>query len=99
MKNTVSLYDFREAFRQYDRQNTFSYEGYQALFDELEQYEEDCNQEIELDIVALCCEYTEYKNLKELQGNYWDIKSMEDLRDHTIVIEIPDTDRFIIQNY
>lgn len=59
MKTTVSIYDFREAFLSADRKENFSYEGLEVLFDYLEQYEEDCGQEIELDVIGLCCEYAE----------------------------------------
>ncbi len=31
--------------------------------------------------------------------NYQDIKNLDDLRDHTTVIEIPNTERLIIQAY
>lgn len=72
--------------------------GKRALFDYLEAYEEDTGDEVEFDVIALCCEYTEYENLKELQEDYTDIKSIEDLEDHTTVIKIDD-DRFIIQDY
>lgn len=59
MKTTVSLYDFRDAFRQYDRANNFSYDGFRVLFECLEEYEEACGVEVELDVIALCCEYNE----------------------------------------
>lgn len=59
MKTTVSRYDFERAFADYNRQDQFTYEGLGLLFDYLEQYEEETGQEIELDVVALCCEYSE----------------------------------------
>ena len=59
MKTTVSLYDFREAFRSMGRAEQFSYEGLEVLFDYLEQYEADTGEELELDVVALCCDYYE----------------------------------------
>ena len=99
MKQSVDLHQFRDAFRDYDRQDTFSYEGYEALFDWIEGYDECSDIDTELDVIALCCDFTEYEDLEELQGNYNDIESMDDLQDNTIVIPIPDTDRFIIQNY
>lgn len=58
MKTTVSLYDFRREFEQC-RPNNFSYEGLNALFDYLEDYEEQTGEEIELDVIALCCDYAE----------------------------------------
>lgn len=59
MKTTLTFSGFRDAFRAYDRMDNFSYEGAQALFEYLEQYEEDTGEELELDVIALCCEYTE----------------------------------------
>ena len=49
--------------------------------------------EIELNFLG------KYENLKKVQENYTDIKDLEDLRNHTTVIEIPDTERLIIQAY
>ena len=99
MKQTVGLYDFRRAFQDYGRYKHFSYEGYEALFDWLEEYDECSDTETELDVIALCCDYTEYENLEELQDNYNDIKSMDDLQDNTIVIYVGNDDGFIIQNF
>jgi hypothetical protein len=59
MKTTVSRYDFERAFVDADRKENFSYEGLNALFDYLEDYEEQTGEEIELDVIALCCDYCE----------------------------------------
>ena len=96
MKTTVNIYQFRNEFEQ-TRPNNFSYDGLTALFDYLEEYEESCNTEVELDVIALCCEFTEYVDLAEIQQNYTDIESMEDLNDHTMVIEFDGG--IIIQNF
>ena len=95
MKDTVTEYTFTDTMIKHG----FSYEGTKALFDHLEQYEQDCDHELEFDPIAFRCEYDEYESLKEVQCNYWDIKDIDDLRDHTIVIEIPNTERLIIQAY
>jgi len=58
MKTTVSLYDFRDAFQRI-RPTNFTYEGLEALFDYLEQYEQDCGQELELDVISICCDFSE----------------------------------------
>lgn len=79
--------------------NNFSYEGKRALFDYLEQYEESTDEKIELDPIALCCEYTEYENMEELKKQYPDIETLEELSDHTTVIEIEGTEHFIIQDF
>ena len=60
--------------------------------------EEQTETPIELDIIALCCEYCEYEDLEELQQNYSDIESMEDLENHTSVIKFG-TSRLVIQTY
>lgn len=67
MKTTVSVYDFRDSFRRCGRENQFSYEGLEVLFNYLEKYEEGTGEEIELDVIALCCEYAEstYEELAE----------------------------------
>ena len=100
MKSTINLYDFRRGFETMDRKDQFSYEGLEALFEYLEQFEDDTGQEVEFDVIGLCCEYTEYENLKELQEAYSDeYKTLEYLEDTTQVIRIPDTERFIILNF
>lgn len=83
MYTDVNFNDFRDAFRRFDRLDNFTYEGARALFDYLEQYEEDTGERIELDVIALCCEYNEYENLEEFQrdygaDNYPDMASIED---------------------
>ncbi len=65
MKQTINVNDFRDAFTEYGRNDNFSYDGLRALFDYLEDYEEDTGEEMELDVVALCCDFTEYKNALE----------------------------------
>lgn len=58
MKKTVSVYDFRDAFQQI-RPNNFSYEGLSILFDYLEELEDDIGEQIELDVIAICCDFAE----------------------------------------
>jgi hypothetical protein len=58
MKSTVSSYDFHRAFER-ARPDNFSYEGLNVLFDYLESLEDDTGEEIELDVIALCCDYSE----------------------------------------
>ena len=87
MKTNVTFCGFCDAFRDMNRNENFTYEGKKALFEYLEQYEEDCNTEVELDVIALCCEYSEYTNIEEVKENYNDITDIEELRDNTAVIE------------
>ena len=56
--------------------NNFTYEGKRALFDYLEQLSQDTGENIELDTVAICCEYTEYSDLIECAGEFFAFEGM-----------------------
>jgi hypothetical protein len=84
MKQTLTNCDFHDAFIACNRESNFSYEGREHLFKWLEQYEEDTGTEIELDVIALCCEYNE-EALEDTLDNY-NLKSLSELEDNTMVI-------------
>lgn len=65
MYQKISFSQFCDAFRDMGRSHNFSYEGRRAIFDYLEDLEESCEQEIELDVIAICCEFSEYKSARE----------------------------------
>jgi hypothetical protein len=58
MKQTIGFSEFQDAFTNLRPQN-FSLQGLGALWDYFEQYEEDTGQEVELDVIAICCDYSE----------------------------------------
>ncbi len=93
--------DFIDAMTQtYDNTN-FTYEGKQALYEYLTQLAEDTGMPVELDTIALCCEYTEYQDWEDFHAQYPDIKDFEDLNNYTTVIEVDNAMKsgFIIQNF
>jgi len=59
MFTRINVYQFRDEFTLVNRKDQFSYEGLGILFDYLEQVEDDTGEPIELDVIALCCDYTE----------------------------------------
>jgi|SRR4028118_607447 hypothetical protein len=59
MKVTVTERMFRDAFIDYNRKDHFSPEGSKLLFDYLESLKEDTGNEIELNVIAICCDYRE----------------------------------------
>ena len=65
MKQTVNSSDFVDAFRTHNRMDQFSYEGLKALFEYLEQYEEDTGEETELDVIAICYDFSEHSTALE----------------------------------
>ena len=78
MKTTVSAHDFLEAFRK-QRPEQFSRAALLALFDYLEEVERESASELELDVVAICCDYTEYATAVEAAVAYgWEEPAQSD---------------------
>ena len=98
MKQSVNIYDFERAFKRCEREN-FSYDGLKALFEYLEEFEDGTGEEVELDVIALCCEYAEYDSLNEYNDDYGtEYDEIDAIQDDTMLIKIDD-ERFIIQQY
>ena len=102
MKQSVNDCDFIDAFRNYfggQYKTNFSYEGLKALFEWFEEYENDTGEEMELDVIAICCDFTEYESLKEYNEDYdKEYEEIDEIADDTTLIKIDD-ERFIIQQY
>tara|TARA_R110000772_G_scaffold171124_1_gene283124 strand:- start:45 stop:347 length:303 start_codon:yes stop_codon:yes gene_type:complete len=86
---TTDVHDFRQAFIDYNRGDQFTPSALTALFEWLEEFAEDTGTPYELDVIALCCEFTEYSDLAEIQANYsgTELDTIDDLQDQTFVIE------------
>ena len=87
MYKNVGMCDFMYEFRGTQYQNNIRYEGLQALFEYIEEYEEVEGHEIELDIVAIACDWTEYEDINEIK-KYYNVESIEELEEQTVVIEV-----------
>lgn len=85
---TVNEYTFINEFKSYGRED-FTHDALVALYEYLEDYSSDTCEPIELDVIALCCDFTEYENFEEIQKAYSSTKleTIEDLWDNTQVIE------------
>ena len=61
MIKTISLGNFRDAFNHAGRKEQFSYKGLESLFN----YLEERDGSYDLDVIALCCTYSEgeYKSI------------------------------------
>jgi len=86
MKKTISENGFVREFENMNRADQFSDYGLRQIFNHLEQLEDETGDEIELDVIAICCELTEYESLEELQNDYSDIEDEDDLYGSTAVI-------------
>lgn len=104
MKQSINEYDFIKAFEEC-RPDNFSRDGLIALYAYLEEYEDDTGEEIELDVIALCCDFTEYDSLEEFQADYGrgfsdiDKRFKYSIEDTTTMIPIEGTNSFIIQQF
>lgn len=70
MKTTVTSYQFVESFRACGRESQFSRAALFALFEYLEEYENSTGEEIELDPIAICCEWAEYSCALKAANDY-----------------------------
>jgi len=85
-----------------DRGNQFSYEALNMLFNYFEEFDED----MELDVIAICCEYSESSVEQIIRDYSIDCDGVEDdeieahvisyLNDHTTVIGVCPSDGSIV---
>jgi len=96
---TLTEHDFINLTNEFSQhKDNFSYEGKKALFNYLEELEEEDFQ-IEFDYISLCCDYSEYDNLDDLFEAY-DL-SLLMIKNKTEVIEFYkyDLDNFKTNDY
>ena len=87
MYQEINFYDFEKAFLNKGRENKFTYLGKKDLFDWLECLED--GKGVKLDVIALCCEFTEYESIKDFQEDYGKkYKTIEDIEYNTILIPV-----------
>jgi len=88
---TTTLDDFLDWLHQSaSYRNSFTDNGAKALFEYLEDLSDELEDPLEFDPVAWCCEYSEYKDLKEACKQYDEevyFSEGQALEDYTTVIE------------
>ena len=65
----VTKHSFIDAFKRSSRKDQFSYDALGIIYEYLEELSDSVSENIELDIVAICCEYAE-SSLSELASDY-----------------------------
>ncbi len=111
MKKTVDLNDFRQEFEEMGRGDQFSWAALETLFAYLEELEEGCGEEFELDVIALCCDWGEYDS-EDLIANYGhllDRDNMDEeetteylvglLRERTDVLEVENGNYLVMTDF
>lgn len=82
MYQTVNFSTFVDAFRALGREDQFSHEAKRMLFDDVDDVDH------ELDVIALCCAYTEEEE-DDVRRNYSINGDVLDwLQEHTIVLGV-----------
>jgi hypothetical protein len=94
MRITINFTDFKHYFN-LRRPDNFTSAGLWALW----QYLEDVEPDMELDVIGICCDFTEWENIEEYNLTYgsehehnWEVS------DETTFIDI-DGERFIAQDW
>ena len=107
MKSNVSQYDFERAFVDMGRGDNFTYDALRALYDYLIELEEGTGEEWELDVIGLCCDYSEHDSALEAAKEYGfepdadndyeqEVAATEWLNERTQVISFADGDGGVI---
>lgn len=87
MKTTISKYTFTDVMTL----KGFSYNGAVALFNYLEELEDDLGEEIEFDPIAFATEWCEYKTLEEIAHDFGEeYGDLDYLSQSTTIIEFKD---------
>lgn len=66
---TVNFSSFCDAFVRMNRADNFSYDAKKAIFDYLEEASDNDGNDFELDIIGICCEYSEMQ-AEDVVNNY-----------------------------
>jgi len=95
MKETVSFNSFYQAFAKMDRLQGWTQDGLFALFEYIQEVESDLGEEIELDVIALDCEFTEFDDIKAYNHCHdTDYEYAYEVSENSTFIDI-DGERFI----
>tara|TARA_R110000803_G_scaffold179460_1_gene241880 strand:- start:1200 stop:1574 length:375 start_codon:yes stop_codon:yes gene_type:complete len=69
MKQTINQTQFINAFQSWDTyKDNFSYDALELLYEYFEDYYSDTGVEMELDVVGICCDYSEMDKAELLQS-------------------------------
>lgn len=85
MIQTIGKSQFIDAFRNMGRSEQFSYDALCAMFDYIENYEDDSGEQVELDVIALCCDWAE-DDVESIASQY-DIDLSDDDGEDTLTDE------------
>lgn len=79
----LNKYDLQNEFKRYNR-DYFSIESYQAILEDFEDFDDN----IELDVISLCCTFSEY-TYTELHETY-DVDTIADMKENVLITCVVD---------
>ncbi|MAK37229.1 MAG: hypothetical protein CMC15_13835 [Flavobacteriaceae bacterium] len=85
MLQTVSEDEFISAFDDYNRSENFTVSARRAMFEYFEELEEAFGEPLLLDVIGICCEYSEYADEDEVKEAYG-LEEDDEIEDYTDVI-------------
>lgn len=74
---TISSSDLYHMACRMDCGHNFGYDGWLAIGDYLEQLSDDTGENIEVDIVGICCEYNMSEDVRDWWGGYGDYSGID----------------------
>ena len=86
---SVNFSNFRQAFRDYRREDQFSNDALQLLFDWYENYEDGVGSPVELDVIGICCDWSEM-TAEELESQYPFLVDWDEWREYEDLDELVD---------
>ena len=95
MKMTIDEGGFIRAFQYMGRGYQFSREALALLFD----YYDEVDPDMELDVISICCDWTEYETTDELKDGE-NVETLEELEKKTTVLtNYRENGPFVVANY
>ncbi|MFW6130312.1 MAG: hypothetical protein ACOC56_03935 [Atribacterota bacterium] len=77
----------------------FTRAGLRALFEYLNNSSEDTGENIKLDVIGLCCEFSEYKNLNEYLNDYYTTDEINEKYKEIQKEFLEESDEYTKENY
>ena len=94
----VTEHYFIQAFEDMGRENQFSTKALKAIYEYLDDLSEDIGEDIELDVIAICCEFSEitFAEVLEEQGEDDEDDALDEFErqleeDHGWVVRLSDS--------
>jgi stress response protein SCP2 len=96
MKTTLDKGSFIQAFKNSSRADQFSREALGLIWDHMEEMG---TEDVELDVIAVCCDWSEYDSLAEMleENAAEDLQEME--RKTTVLYNDEDDGPFVVLAY